>query len=167
MRRQTAEYDGRERSQLGSSSGQEIAGDRVVLGGGTQDDGNQAREMGWRSRVGLLHEVVDGAESPGSEDHAGELGLKASIMGAQDGGDGAAANPVAGAFVGDGEPPASGACDATARIAAVNDGAGAGDRDDAGTEAESGFEGDYSVADNFDFCESVGSQLGEDGADVL
>src|SRR5260370_23647012 len=164
MRRQTAEYDGRERSQLGSSFGQEVAGDRVVLGGGAQDDGKQAREIGWWSRVGLLHEVVDCAESPGFEDHGGELGFKALIVGAQEGGDGAAADPVAGAFVRDGEPPASGACDATARIAAVNDGAGAGDGDDAGTGAKRGFEGDYGVADNFDFCDSFGSQLGEDAA---
>src|ERR1039458_4375234 len=52
--------------------------------------------------------------------------------------------------VGDGEPPASGTRSATGSVAAVGDGTGAGDCDHSRTCAESGFEGDFGVADNFD-----------------
>src|ERR1700687_4308643 len=111
----------------------------------------------------MLHQFVDGAELPGLENHGGERGFEALIAGAKDGGDGAAADPVAGAFVGDGEPPASGARDAAARIAPVNNGAGARDRDHARPHAESGFESDYGVADDFDFrLSSFGSEFSED-----
>jgi hypothetical protein len=41
----------------------------------------------------------------------------------------------------------------TGSIAAVDDGAGAGNCDDAGTRAESGFEGDNGVAEHFDVGE--------------
>ncbi len=98
----------------------------------------------------MLHKFVESGEFPGLEDHGRERGFEPLIVGAQDGGDGAAADPVAGAFVGDSEPPASGACDATASVAAVGDGTGAGDRDHAGARAERGFERNLGVADNFD-----------------
>ena len=58
--------------------------------------------------------------------------VEALIVGRSGCGDGATANPVAGAFVGDGKPPASGARGVTGGIAAVDDRAGAGDGDDAG-----------------------------------
>src|ERR1700693_1180652 len=100
----------------------------------------------------MLHQFVDGAELPGLENHGGERGFEALIAGAQNGGDGAAADPVAGAFVGDGKPPNSGARSVTGNVAVGDDGAGASDCDHARPRGESGFEGDDGVADNFDSC---------------
>ncbi len=142
-------------ANLAPASARRVAGDGVGLVSGAEHDGKQAREIGRRCRVGLLHKFVDGGELPGVEDHRGERGFEALIVGAQDSGDGAAADPVAGAFVGDGEPPASGARGVTSSVAAVNDGAGAGDRDHSGARAESGFEGDLGVADNFDVGRAI------------
>ena len=126
---ETADHSGREVRQPGSCIGQEVAGDGVGLIGGAEDDGKQAREIGWRSRVGLLHKFVEGREFPGVEDHGGERGVEALIAGVQNRGNGAAADPVAGAFVGDCEPPASGTRGVTSSVAAVGNGTGAGDRD--------------------------------------
>jgi hypothetical protein len=159
--RETADDDGREGSQLGSGAGQQIAGDGVALVDGAEHDRKQEREIGWRSRVGLPHKFVDGVEFPGLKDHGGERGFEALIAGAQDGGDRTAADPMAGTFVGDSEPPASGTSGATVSVAAVDDGTGASDRDHAGTGAESGFEGNGHIADNFDFWERwFGSYFG-------
>ncbi len=80
---ETADDNGREFSQLCSGIGQEIAGDGVALIGGAEDDGKQAREIGWRGRVRLLHKFVDGVEFPDLEDHIGERGFEALILGAQ------------------------------------------------------------------------------------
>ena len=117
MGRETADDDGREVCQLGPSFGQEMAGDGVGLIGSAEDDGKQAREIGWRSRVGLLHKFVEGREFPGLQNQAGKRGFKALIAGVQDSGNGAASDPVAGAFVGDGEPPASGTRTVTGSVA--------------------------------------------------
>src|SRR5713101_4544528 len=90
------------------------------------------------------------ARLPNLEDHGAERGFEALIVGAQDSGNGAPADPVAGALVGDGEPPAPGARGVTGGVAAVGDRSGAGDRDHAGTRAASGFESDGHIPDNFD-----------------
>lgn len=98
----------------------------------------------------MLHEFIEGRDFPGVEDHGGERGFTALIVGIHYGGNSAASDPVAGAFVGNGKPPASRAHDATGSVAAIRDGTGAGDRDHARTSAESGFKSDLSITDNFD-----------------
>ena len=106
-------------------------------------------------------------EFPGLENHGGEPGFVALIAGVKNRGDGAAPDPVARAFIGDGEPPASGARDAAGSVASVDDGAGAGDRDHAGPGAKSGFQGNYVVADNLDVGETdLGCEFGENAANL-
>src|SRR5258708_4899032 len=61
--REAADDGSRKATQLGSGVGQEIAGDRVALVCGAQDDGKQSREIGWRSRVGLLDKFAEGRAS--------------------------------------------------------------------------------------------------------
>src|ERR1017187_1138593 len=150
MRREAADDDSREVSQLRSGIGEEIAGDGVTLVGGVENEGEKAREIGRWRRVRLLHEFVDGVELPGAGEQGGEPGFQALSARAENGGDGTGADPVAGALVGDGKAPAAGTRGVTGSVAAVDDGSGAGDRDHARTRAESGFEGDYVVADDFD-----------------
>src|SRR6202166_4690311 len=98
----------------------------------------------------MPHQLVEGSEFPGLKYQGGKGGFETLIVGAQDGGDGAPSDPVSRAFVGDGESPASGACSVPGGIASVNDGAGAGDRDHTGARAESGFQGNDSIAHDFD-----------------
>lgn len=89
------------------------------------------------------------------------------------GGGGGAANPVSGAFVGNGESPASGARGVAFEVAAVGDRAGAGDDEDAGTGAECGFQGDLHIADDLygrrwggrqDFGKNAANCFGDLGA---
>src|ERR1039457_55497 len=108
MRREAADDDGREVSQLRSGIGEEIAGDGVTLVGGVENEGKKAREIGRWRRVRLLHEFVDGVELPGAEEQGGERGFQALIASAENGGDGRAADHVAGGLVGGGKAAGAG-----------------------------------------------------------
>ena len=83
------------------------------------------------------------------------------IGGTQNGADGCAANPVGGAFVSDGESPASGAGRFSLTVSAVGDRSGAGDDDDSGAGVECGFERNLHVAHYVDRCRD---NLGEGAA---
>ncbi len=167
MGSKAAHDGGREDSQFGSSVGQKLTGNGIALLGRAQNDGKQAREVGRRSRVGVLHQVVDRGEFPGLENHGGEHGFESLIARMEYSGDGLAPDPVAGAFIRDGEPPASGTRGATDGIASVNQGTGAGNRDHAGARPKSCFEGNYVVAGNLEVGQTdLWHQLGENAANL-
>jgi hypothetical protein len=67
---------------------------------------------------------------------------------------------VAGAFVGNREPPASGARGVSGGIAAIDDRTSAGDRDHARAGTEGRLQRDHHVADHFNRCRG---QFGKDG----
>src|ERR1017187_3867492 len=166
-RREATQDDGGEPSQFGGGIGEEVAGDGIALIGGAEDDRKQARKIRRRCRIGLLYKFVDGGELPRLQKHRGQRGIEPLIARVHDRGDGVAANPVSGTLVGDGEPPASGARGLAASIAAVNDGTSTGNRDHTRASAERGFQGDYGIADNFDFCRiDFRNQFGDDVANL-
>ena len=69
-----------------------------------------------------------------------------------------------GTFVGDGVSPASSARSVAFAVAAVGDGAGAGDDEDAGTRTECGFQGYLHVTDDVNWRRQ---DFGEDAANCF
>jgi len=60
------------------------------------------------------------------------------------------ADPMSGTLIGDGMPPAAGACGTSRRVPAISDGAGAGKNNDSGSAAQGSLVRDNHVADHFD-----------------
>ena len=132
--------------------GENLRGKIVVAGG---DDRKQNGEVGRRNRVCGAGKIDQRVDAPWLQKSRRKLGLHAGfrnffvpIGGAQNGADGSASNPVSGTFVADGKSPASGAGGSSMRVAAIGDGTGARNDNDARARVECSFERDLHVANH-------------------
>lgn len=175
-REQAADHDRRQMSEFGAGGGENLR--RRIFRAG-EHGGKERGEVWSGARSRGAGEIFERSDTPGFQQSRGKgrilqrgagFGVSFSSIHVthQSGGCGAT-DPVSGAFIGDGESPASGARGVALRIAAVGDGAGAGDDEDARTRAECGFQGDLHVADDVnwrrqDFGEDAANGFGNFGA---
>jgi hypothetical protein len=139
LRKQAADYDRRQVGEFRAGGGENLRGG--IFGAG-EDGGKERGEIGRVGRRGGAGEIFECRDVPGFQQGRTErrglqrgagLGVSFSaIHVAHQGGGGGATDPVGAAFVGDGVSPASGARGVAFEVAAVGDGAGAGNDEDAG-----------------------------------
>jgi hypothetical protein len=168
FRKKTIHHNGGDLCEFPTGVRLDLQGKNVFASGnGRKECGEVGRgnRVGGSGKVGQRRHAPDFAQCPSECSVKDVLSRSISpVASPKNGADGDAADPVSGTFVADGESPTSGTRGPSLPVAAVRNGARAGNDNYARAGVEGRFQGNLHVADNVD---GGGQNLGQNATHCL